>query len=338
MSNDLKLLPVTTMKQAVEEAIQTVKEERSGVPLGLHTRFKKLNISKSKYFRFGEVTAIAGLSSHGKSYFLNLLRDDFLNPIYNPTFYGNVIVLSFVYEMKASTELIRAAGSRLNISYSSLISSEYIKDFDTFNVLSEDDFNKFKEIMELYKSLPIEFFEYPGTVDELVNTAKERKRIYSEKYPNRDLKFIITLDHTLLSKKSPSEKTEIDIISATSQAAMVLKKQGFAIIFLAQLNANIQSTERISNPKLHYPIGADIHGSNQLFWACDDVYILHQPYKLGITEYGPLKISNVANLIHLANVKARNGKLMDVFFTSHLSKGTIEELDKLPRIKTSQNF
>ena len=79
-------LPIKSAADAVEEAKAIMQLERQGTIQGLYTRFRGVNRGKMKYWRFSSVTAIAGLSGHGKSAFLTMLEDDFCNWDLNPTF------------------------------------------------------------------------------------------------------------------------------------------------------------------------------------------------------------------------------------------------------------
>lgn len=64
---------------SINEAIKRINEERSGEQHGLYCRWDELNHLMLRYWRFKHVTMIAGMSGSGKSYFLNMLRQDFLD-------------------------------------------------------------------------------------------------------------------------------------------------------------------------------------------------------------------------------------------------------------------
>ena len=74
-------LGFTPTSFAIEKAKARIIEERSGEQFGLFTRWDKLDRAKQKYWRFSQVTMIAGMSGSGKSYFLNMLRQDFLDRV-----------------------------------------------------------------------------------------------------------------------------------------------------------------------------------------------------------------------------------------------------------------
>ncbi|NQY68839.1 MAG: hypothetical protein HRT72_14085, partial [Flavobacteriales bacterium] len=73
--NGLKFLHT---KQVIDSAKQRIAEERSGKQYGLLCRFPSVNRAMLRYWRFKRIVMICGMSGSGKSYFLNMLRNDFL--------------------------------------------------------------------------------------------------------------------------------------------------------------------------------------------------------------------------------------------------------------------
>ena len=78
---DYKGLIFTPTADAINEAKARIDEERSGEQHGLYCRWDALDRAMLKYWRFRHVTLIAGMSGSGKSYFLNILRQDFLDNV-----------------------------------------------------------------------------------------------------------------------------------------------------------------------------------------------------------------------------------------------------------------
>lgn len=331
-------LPVKNMDEAIADAIRLIAEERSGKITGLYTRFEGINRAKMKYWRFRSVTAIAGMSGSGKSAILNMIEDDFTNPLLNPTFlrhkdeHGNwvgedkIVLIAFKYEMDAADEILRNLSGRIGKSYSYLLSAELgptelgKKDY---NRITDEEFKKYSYELEQIKSKPIKYIEQAGNLDQMWNTCAR----IQEQNPGKRL--IITLDHTLLSQKL-SEKDDLELMSRTGKLAIRLRKNFNAmVIFLCQMNGEIEKLPRRDNPDFHFPVKTDIHGANQVYWACDDVMIFHRPELLGITKYGkiPFPMQGIG-LIHCNWIKSRKNRTGSIWFENRFKEGKIIQISE----------
>ena len=103
------------------------------------------------------------------------------------------------------------------------------------------------------------------------------------------------------------------------------KDFGSMVNLLGQLNNNIEDVRRITTKTLHYPQKSDIYAQGQLYNACDNVFVIHQPQLLKITSYGSNNYPT-KDLIHLIKLKARHGKVGSIWLKNDLSKGRIVEI------------
>lgn len=325
MIDPSKVLPVKHINTSIEEAKQTINLERTNKQLGLYCRFSGLNRAMLKYWRFGQVTLIAGMSSGGKSTLLNILEDDFTNPELNGKCEYKVIMLGFKYEMSGSDEVLRNVSGKLDTNYSHLLSAEYIKDDKDgnaiYNKIDDSEFEKISIKLNNLKDRKIFYVETNGDLTQLFETYKSMKERY------KDHKFIITVDHTLLSKKL-DEKSDAELMQSTGLMAIRLRKLGEMVILIGQLNGNIEEITRRENPALHYPIKTDIHNGNQVFWACNNVILYHRPELLKIQKYGMEK-KDSKRLIHITFIKQRFGKIGNIWLQENFSKGRIDEFPKI---------
>lgn len=313
-NNQPKILVVKTFDEAAAEARAKVSLERSGKQLGLLTRFEGINAAMLKYFRFGHVTMLAGASGSGKSAILNMIEDDFTNKAINGNFYGEVMLIACKYEMAASDELLRTISGKLEKSYGYLLSAERDADTKEYNSITDSEFDAIQAQLEALKGREIYYIEVAGNLIQLYNTVAYYKGLF----PNK--KMVVTIDHSLLSVKL-DEKDDLALMSNTAHCAMKMKKSlGAMVIFINQLNGEIEKSQRKENPALHYPQKTDIHCGNQLFWACDDVWTFHRPELIGIDLYGKRKIPT-KDLIHGLLLKARFGTMANVWFEQEFSKG-----------------
>lgn len=344
MSTSAAILETKSQEQAIEEAKAAINEERSGKIIGLYSRWEGINRAKMKYWRFRSVTCIAGMSGSGKSAILNMLEDDFTNPLINPTFIKHIdekgrenpdriILVAFKYEMDAADEILRTLSGKIGKPYSYLLSAEKNNDATAlgpanYNKVSDEEFKLYSDELDKLKGRPILYVENAGNLDQLFNTVKHVK----ESYPGK--KVIVTVDHTLLSIKL-TEKDDLELMSRTARIAIRLKKElNASVIFLSQLNGNIEDVKRRENIDLHFPVKTDIHAANQIYWACDDVLVFHRPELLNIQKYGKIWVMgkleslNAQNLIHCNWIKSRKNKVGSIWFKNQFNEGKIIQVDE----------
>lgn len=268
---DNSTLPLIPYTRAIETANRKIDYYRRESSPGLYSRWPVINKIVGGCFRFGEVTILCGSSGSGKSYLLNMLRDDFLSDI-NKDYKRNFKILSFSFEMAAEDEVIRTYASKLKTSYSKLVSVD--------EKITTEQFEKVIKTGETLNSERLYFCETSGNHAQIYNTV-------AKFYETHECNIIVTMDHTLLASYG-GEGNEVELVSNLSRLAIQLKKDFKAmVIFVSQLNDKIEQTERINNPNTHYPQRQDIHGSKSIYMAADNLFIIHRPERLGISKYGP---------------------------------------------------
>lgn len=323
-----EFLPLKPISEAVEDAKNLINEERSGVINGLYTRWKKINRAKFKYWRFRNVTMIAGGSGSGKSAILNMIEDDFTNPDLNGRWLDQIHILAFKFEMDAADEVLRNLSGKAKLSYAYLLSSKQDKEKsieqkkEVYNRISDDEFEQLSKELDKLKTRPITYIETAGNLQQIWNTCAKFKEMFPEK------KLIVTMDHLLLSEKL-AEKDDLELTSNTARLAIRLKKAfNAAVIVLAQLNGEIEKVIRRDNPELQYPVKTDIHCGNQIYWACDDVIIFHRPELLNIPKYGKGEnCMKTTNLVHGAWIKSRKNSPGNLWFVHRFHEGNMDEVD-----------
>ena len=264
-------LPIISQAEAIVRANAKIKEAMEIRYPGLVSRWDKVNIAMGGSFRFKEITYIAGASGSGKSYILNMLREDFAGEL-NKEYPIPFKILAFTFEMGADDEIIRTYSSYLKTSYSTLISS--------YKKISREYYDLVEKTSKNVDNDIIHYVETPGNRDQILRTID----IFKARYPKHRL--VVTLDHTLLMEYL-NEVGEIELVTNVARLAMTIKKRyGAMVIMLGQLNDKIEQPDRIKNPLLHYPKKTDIHGSKQVYQASDTIAILHRPEMLQIERYG----------------------------------------------------
>jgi len=181
-------------------------------------------------------------------------------------------VLTFQFEMLGLDEVARDVSSKLEQSVKRIYSAD--------GVLSETEFNKASSILDELKKYPIFVVDNLGNVLEIKDTIlyyiSTKKLIESKKG------LVITIDHSMLVKPLDGEG-EKETLDRLMHTLVLLKKfiasLGGKVIFfvLSQLNRNIETSERITKPSLHYPTKNDLFGASSVYYSADYVIIVHRP-------------------------------------------------------------
>jgi len=279
---------IRPMSVVAQEAINYIKGRREHNIVSLKTRWEKFNKQCMGGIEPNTVYTIAGISGTGKSSWVNSLTTDIID--LNPT--EDIVILNFSLEMVGFRQVGRTLSSKLRKTTSDLYSSE--KDLD------DETFKRVIAVSNQLKEYPIYFVDNPSTPSEVEKTIKN----FYETYVKGSKKhFIIVYDHTLLTKQVGS------VIETTSELERVFiqakKYPMTSVIQIAQMNRNIESSERINNPSSHYPMRSDLSSSDAMFQASDYVLVMHRPEILNIQEYGPNRLPT-QNKVYMHMLKNRD--------------------------------
>lgn len=262
-------LPYRPMSSVVNEALHYIKARKEHDICSLKTRWNKLNKVCMGGIESNIVMTIAGISGSGKSSFVNLLTTDLID--LNPG--KEIVILNFSLEMVGFRQVGRTLSNKLKRTTSELYSSN--RDLD------DKTFGQVVNVSNQLKDYPIYFVDNPGTPQQVLQTVID---FYNEHIKDTGKYFIITYDHTLLTKRVGSA---IETLSELQEVFIQLKKLPLtSVIQITQMNRNIESPERINNPLSHYPMRSDLSSSDSIYQASDYVLVVHRPEILGIQEYG----------------------------------------------------
>ena len=299
---------IRSMKVVAQEAINYIKGRKERNIVSLKTRWGKFNKQCMGGVEPNVVMTIAGISGSGKSSWANELTTDIID--LNPE--EDIIILNFSLEMVGFRQVGRTLSNKLRRTTSTLYSSE--------TSLDEDTFRKVINVSNQLKEYPIYFVDDPGTPMQVRDTIMS----FYEKYVKGTNKhFIIVYDHALLTKQTGSQ---LETMSELERVFIQVKKLPMtSVIQLAQMNRNIEQSERINNPLSHYPMRSDLSSSDAMFQASDYVLVLHRPEILGIQEYGPSHLPT-NNKIYMHILKNRDaGRPCILEFENDLAYNNIIE-------------
>ena len=279
---------IRPMSKVAQEAITYIAGRRDHSITSLKTRWNKFNRQCMGGIEPNTVYTIAGISGSGKSSMANELTTDIVD--LNPQ--ENIIILNFSLEMVGFRQVGRTLSSKLRKTTSTLYSSE--KDLD------DETFRKVIAVSNQLKEYPIYFVDSPTTPTQVKDIIYG---FYEQYVKNTNKHFVIIYDHALLTKQVGSV---IETISELERVFIQVKKLPLtSIIQLAQMNRNIEASERINNPLSHYPMRSDLSSSDAIFQASDYVLVIHRPEILGIQEYGQNHLPT-ENKVYLHMLKNRD--------------------------------
>jgi len=236
---------------------------------------KSLKTSKAKFNKtflngldWWRILTVAGSPGAGKSTWLSEFRRDILS--LNPD--QDFDVLAFEFEMRMEDQLARDLSAKLGMTVKEIYSAE--------EPLSDEVMAQIDEILTETSNLPVFYVDDAGTVPEVLATIENF--IGTRKIKDRDAGLVVTIDHSLITKgrQGESEKAQVD---ALYKGLVALKKYyssreiRVTFVVLSQLNREIQSNERVTNPKLHYPTKNDLFASSAADQCSDYIIIIHRP-------------------------------------------------------------
>jgi replicative DNA helicase len=277
-------------------------------------------------FEWNTITVIGGRPASGKTLIAEqIVREAF--PL-NPT--ETFRVLQFQLEMLARTSAIRQYSGVLGKSYKYLCSAEDVP-------LTEADLKMCYEHAKKSVQYPIDIVEEAPTIEEFKQIVHD----YMQHHKTVDGNYvptIITVDHSLLFKKAPSEKNKNDMLNNLGEALTSMKrKYPVMFIVLSQLNRNIDHPDRAEDGKYgNYILESDIFGADALLQHADTVVGINRPGKQKIRFYGPDRfIIEDDKVLVLHFLKCRNGDTRLSFFKAEFEKMRIVEMETPPTQKLS---
>ena len=314
--------------KSIEDFMSTVDGRRKGTIRSLRTSLNKLNKHTMNGIPWNRIITLAGRSGSGKSLFLEQLKRDFCDLNKDQKF----DVLSFEFEMLSTDQVARNVSGNLDVSTKHLYSADQ-------NTITDAEYDHIGKVADKLKYYPIYYVDESGTPDEIYQTVMRFAEYRKLKENNKGL--VVTIDHALLcrGKQGESEKSVIDSLCKT----MIRLKKKFdaagmkiIIIMVSQLNRDIESPDRVMNPKLHYPGRSDIFGSSAIFFASDYVFVIHKPASMeGLVAlnsgYGPsgYPLNNKENPdqahIYLHILKERFGSNAILLLLDNFKRSRIDE-------------
>lgn len=268
-------LKIRHISDVANKTREYIKDRRDSKQNSLKVKSDKVNSCFMNGFDWNRIVTIAGMSGSGKS---TLVRQ-FIREMVEINTDEEFEVLSFQFEMMGIDEVARDISSKLQKSVKEIYSAN--------SRLDDESILEIDNIIEDIKQSPISIVDSHGTVEEIKHTILS---FISEKKKN----VVVTLDHTLLVKGNDEKEVIDDLYQMLIELKKTVDDMGYKVLFMviSQLNRNIESMDRVSNPKFHYPNKTDLFGASSVYFSSDYVIIVHKPVNLldGVSDcYGPPK-------------------------------------------------
>ena len=271
---------IKTLKEAIVETKKYITDRQQGKVLSYSTKFKKLNKMTMNGFEVNTIACISALSGFGKSTISKEIRDSLPDE--------DLVKLCFNFEMLAMHQMTRSASTNRKMSLTSMYSLDEPLANNEIDML----FSYFDEMAEKSGD-DFLFVETMCTAKQVFRTARD---VYNEKCKGKgkdggDKTLYVEVDHALLtlpSKENMGEKQKVDelMLEALKFKKEISSNEGkmFCVV-LSQMNREIRSEKRITNPELHRPDTSCLFGASSIEFACDYIIFAHIPGRLGLKSY-----------------------------------------------------
>lgn len=247
----------------------------------------------------GDVLTIAAGAGVGKSYELNLLRNNVMNRDINPEAV-DFVFLDISLEMRVLTLMVRQLAKEMDISKREIF----------FNTFTPDQQEKARHIMDSWADKRFYTCQSETTAESFYAAADE----FCQEHKDKKAVFI-SCDHLALLSGGSGRKTSTieDFLGRVNDIKLKYKNTYF--ILISQLNSDYfsRSAEKDRNSE---PKPTDLFYSSSIFHLSSYVVVKTNPSKLGIMEYSKIRPDRYPHLDKYFTPPDNKGKVS--FYTDNL--------------------
>ena len=257
-----------------------------------------------------DMLVLAGRSGTGKTSRLNDMFIDFFDEKLNPSYKDKLMVFYDSWEMSDYKNVLKMISAKKTLDIKQILSYK--------EMLLEEHFEAIKAMKKDFAGMPLYIGEEIYSPKRWLKKRQELKKLY----PNHTL--IHAGDHTRFAM-ADEEKSEQEKLSNLMLACVKHKKaSGDMVIWLTQMNRNIETGVDRKDLGKSSPIASDIFGSDAVMQNADLVLALSRPgmygvetwngYKTGFAKDGSTKDHLVVGTV----IKNRMGDLGDYLYKHEL--------------------
>lgn len=317
-----------TFSTVLKKGYKYVESRKTGRIKSFKTPWPSFNEAGVAGLEWGSMLTIGARPGAGKTMIVSqILRESRkLNPD------QDFNILEFQFEMGDEQYASRQFSGTVREEYSDVLSTK--KPLNDFVL---------EQIARYIKDC--EDLEKQGIHRELISeslTVLEMKQAIIQAYKDwGDRPMVVTVDHSWLIKKDPSEKEKLQTLYNATEMLMKLKNQiPIIIIMITQLNRSIDDPSRKKMGDVgNYPTASDIFGGDALMQGSDMIAILARPWKADIPLYGPYQYDckKTHVIMHLIKSRSGNGDIDMVFLDMDGVGQKMIEIPELPKLKDQGN-
>lgn len=321
------------LREAYQNSLHYLKGRQQGTIRSFKTPYPKFNDAGVDGWEWHSLVVLGGRPGSGKT----AIKQEIVQKAFDLNPGEDMRILEFQLEMREEVSAIREYSNLLGKSYKYLCSADKNE-----GKLTDADIQKCFEYAQARVKYPIDLVEDAPTVEEFEAIVTDYMFTHSTEEVVKDKKVrifkktLITVDHSVLLKRSKSEKSATEMLYNFGPVLTKLKKK-FPIIFLvlSQLNKDAENPERNQDGMYgNYVLDSDIFGGDALLQHADILIGVNIPAKRKIREYGPDRyIVDDDTFMAVHFLKCRNGDTRLSFFRAHFDRMSIVEMSTAPPIK-----
>ena len=243
----------------------------------------------------GDCIVVAGLPSHGKSFFNAEIEGGILE--FAESSGQKVSLLRFNLEMSVKKLLMRELRKETGLKMSQILLEK------------PKDLSSFKAVCDRQRRDNVYHCELAPNSKEFETLCRK----FIADNIESDL-ILISLDHIALAKGAEAKKTIDEIMSVVIALKMEFKEK-VSFIILSQLNRDIEARTGMEEfPKL-----SDVYMSSTMAFAADVLIVVMNPHIMGKIRYGSLQVKNNPQLSNFFI----EGKVTSSGYGSLVTKGVV---------------
>lgn len=272
-------MAIRSSRETTQSSFDNIKDGQSGAYKPLKTRFKHLNDICHGGLTKQKIYSIGALSAFGKSHVLRQIETDIFDEDLNPGAKESVILCKVDWEMSKEEMILAKVHAKTGKPY----------DYLMFEKPDEETQKAFKEVFEELNSDHIFETFNTYTPDNFYTDV----RAFADQHQNKK-QIVLTIDNINLVDTENSDESKAIAKLITHIIRLKREVKNLTVIILCQLNRDLK--ERITNPKEHFPRTTDFYYSSKIEHASDVQIVLHNPFLLGLDEYGAVNTERYAYL------------------------------------------